>query len=401
MDKEKRNGVGREVLRTELYIPVKNLTHNIPVDPTHVQTLVRSIEQSGQLSPLLVWDQNNQVIDGFHRLEALRTLRVSEAWCNLVECSEEEFRDARITSAVIHKGVVFPRVVKWATEAFAQTKWNEKINAIQAFKLDHQTQFPKGYRKALREGFTKEEIEEVLDWVRTKSKIWGLKPLQITNMLGLAEFSSPLAVSWVGSSQVEGRIFTRTMLRSIAERIPDHVAQETLTFKAIQEGLNEDEVKALVHRFKNAASDEEQATIFTTSWRELTYKPKTIRILTPEESRELEKKQREENEVSTIKSVIFDLKQVAEKLPNLPIENHPSFRSQLREAIEAVLLSIELSRGYPEDVINNLRLENNRLLEEVENLKAENKSLSRSLEALRRTLGIARRISDEESRLRE
>lgn len=60
--------------RVELRIPLTQLVHDVSVERGHVVMLKSSIQQVGQLSPILVWEQGNNIIDGFHRVEALREL---------------------------------------------------------------------------------------------------------------------------------------------------------------------------------------------------------------------------------------------------------------------------------------------------------------------------------------
>ncbi|MBI2622813.1 MAG: ParB N-terminal domain-containing protein [Candidatus Levybacteria bacterium] len=388
------NGTPREIERVEIPMALRELIHSVPVDKDHVQTLARSIEQSGQLSPLLVWTQDNQIIDGFHRLEALRQLGADTAICNLIECGEEEFRDARITSAVTHKGVSFARVVTWTREVFNDTPWASKIRSAEAFHLEGAVQYPKGYRRTLRSGFTTEELEELLGWVRHKSAIWGLKSEQIANMLDLADITAPRLIPLVRERHKPREdVLTRPMLRTIVSQVPNHQAQEALVKKAVAEKLNEAEVKRLVMSYANAPTQEQRDTVLSTSWLDVKPAPTPFVIRGEEERRRSDERFR----IEMTRSMILDL---AKTLPNLPIDNHPDLKSALDEAINQLLIGVARYQGERVDIVEGLQKQIEQLSRENLGLKSDNALLNRNLAALRNALGLARTISDEEQRLR-
>lgn len=396
IERRPESGLPKNIERAEMRIPLTELAHNVPVDREHVQTLARSIEQSGQLSPILVWIQDSQIIDGFHRIEALRVVKTDIALCNLIECSEEEFRDARITSAVTHKGISFARVATWTRDVFRNTPWASQIKASQAFHLDQSARYPRGkdYRRALRSGLKYEELQELLSWVKHKSSIWGLKPEQIANMLDLADITSPLLIPLVGPRhQVRESVLTKPMLRSIVSQIPAHQDQEALARKAIAEKLNEAEVRRLVIALVHAQSPEQKRAILSTSWVE-TSKPAPTPIITEEEIR----RSRERYQIEMLRVMILD---IARTLPGLPIDNYPDLKALLDQAIHQLLISITQYQGEHVDIIKKLQDQIDQLTKENQSLRSENTRLDRNLTALRNAMGLARKITDEEARLRK
>lgn len=403
MNIERRTGniTPREIERVEIPIALNELVHKVPVDKDHVQTLSRSIEQSGQLSPLLVWTRDNQIIDGFHRLEALRQLGASSAVCNLIEFNQEEFRDARITSAVTHKGVSFARVVTWTREVFDDTPWALKIRSAEAFHLEKAVQYPKGFRRTIKSGFTTEELEELLKWTRQKSAIWGLKSEQIANMLDLADITAPVLIPLVRERHHPREdVLTRPMLRRIVNQVPDHQAQEALVNKATAEKLNEAEVKRLVMSYANAQTQQQIETVFSTSWLDVT-KPAPTPFVKSEDAKNAEEESRisvERMRIEITRGVILDF---ASNLPDLPVSNHPDLKCALDDAIIQLLIGVAKYQGEKVDIVIKLQSQIEQLSEENLNLKSENTLLNRNLTSLRNSLGIARRISDEEHQLRK
>lgn len=400
------NGILKEIERVEIAIALNELVHNVPVDKNHVLTLVRSIEQSGQLSPLLVWTRGNQITDGFHRLEALRKLGANTAICNLIECSEEEFRDARITSAVTHKGVSFARVVTWTREVFNDTPWVSKIKSAEAFHLERAVQYPKGYRRTLRgSGLTTEELEELLGWVRNKSAIWGLKSEQIANMLDLADITAPILIPLVRERHKQReKVLTRPMLRTIVSQVPDHQVQEALVNKAMAESLKENEVKSLVLSYANVQTQEQRTAILSTSWLEELARrtPKPIRLdeLTENERRQMEEETVRSSERFRISMNITTILDIAKNLPDLPVSNNPDLKLALDKVIKQLLIGITQYQGERVDIVESLQSQIEQLSGENLSLRNEIAQLNRNLTSLRNTLGIAHRISGEEHRLR-
>lgn len=282
--------------RTELRIPLTQLRHDTPVDQAHVQVLARSLRNQGQLSPLLIWTgggANNEalpIIDGFHRRENLASIGEDSAVCSLVELSTDQFRDARIASAVMHKGVVFTRVVTWAREIFRDTPWSSKVKAAEAFNIDHQPANKRSLRNALEAGLTIAEAREMWDWVRERSEVWGLAPEQIANMLNIADLAAPSLISLVRQPQKSTPgLLTRTVLSNLVQRIPDHQLQEALVRKAQAEALSKTQVKALILQVAHQTDSQLRQELLSTSWldtlrlKQESLRDRTRSTITPEE----------------------------------------------------------------------------------------------------------------------
>ena len=380
----------KPVKRQAINIPVNKLAHNIPVDRAHVQTLKTSILELGQLSPIILWGKNNSIIDGFHRVDALCELKVEYVAANVVECTLEQFRDARITSAVLHKGVTFSRIVDWANEVFSETSWAKQIRAAEAFHLERRSKFPGGYQRLLRDGFQSQEIKEIIDWIRLKSKTWGLKTEQIANILNLADLASPKLILVVRNrQQPREEVLTRAMLKTIVSQIPDHCSQEAIAGKAQAERLNERETQELVREFLHSKSSESQQTLLSTSWidikrKEAAYRQQESEKLTMEEVME-------KREDFNIKMLIGLVNDVADRIDlyRKDIEKHPDLEPHFDRAISNLLLSIAEYRGEDINTIRILESEIQSINRQNESLMAQNQALSIRLARLQRTMGIA------------
>ncbi len=92
-------------------LPVKDLVSDVAVDKEHVERLAASIKAQGQLAPVQI--RGKDIIDGFHRVAALVQAKVKMVDCISVDCTEEEFLDLRIASALTHEGVKADRAVPW------------------------------------------------------------------------------------------------------------------------------------------------------------------------------------------------------------------------------------------------------------------------------------------------
>ena len=168
--------------------PVGELRHDVAVDRNHVEKLKRSIQERGQIAPIIVWAAGNQIIDGFHRATALQELGIKEAAVTFVDCDKEEFQDLRITAGAIHEAVSLPRVARWVQEAFSETPWAAHLPASKVFAATQANRYNDGHFL----GFSQEETQRLKAWVEAKASIWGLAPGTIGEMLKLGEVTTPL-----------------------------------------------------------------------------------------------------------------------------------------------------------------------------------------------------------------
>lgn len=60
---------------------IKELVSDVPVDPVHTRELADSIMSKGQLAPVIIREETREVIDGFHRIAAMKELVFNEVEC--------------------------------------------------------------------------------------------------------------------------------------------------------------------------------------------------------------------------------------------------------------------------------------------------------------------------------
>ncbi len=102
-------------------LPIEELVSDVPVDLLHVKGLADSIMSRGQLNPVIVREETKEVIDGFHRIAAMKELGFKEVECVLTPCDDEGFWDFRIIQASLHKNVTFARAIDWIEEVFRRS----------------------------------------------------------------------------------------------------------------------------------------------------------------------------------------------------------------------------------------------------------------------------------------
>ena len=376
-------------------IPVERLKHDIPVDEAHVQRLAASIKERGQLAPVIIARHNAGVIDGFHRLAALRSLGSKVARCEQVECTPEQFLDARIISASMHKGVSFARVTLWVNEQFEATEWSEKLTAAQAFKISGKMPngfSSKAFEQAMRAGLDRDAIYEVIGWIKAKSAIWGLTPEQIANILGLAESASPALWSLIRiRKHNREEVLTRPMLAAIAKAIPDHGLQEAVAKKAMAEKLTEKETTRLVADVIAADGPKQLNTVLSTSWLEANKKPQTVFTPLPVMDDAERHRRQVSFQVVTAAMQCVNLAAFFDVMPRPEALHDDRYVKEYDELVAAVVTlkaAIREWTGQDRDVVSELRAQIAHLNDELLAAKRYNKSLETQLTSLRKSIGL-------------
>lgn len=386
---------GRKELETAYTeIALENLSHDVPVDPEHVERLKASIAVSGQLAPLIVWVEGQEIIDGFHRHTALVQLGAQTATCQLVSLSREEFEDARIASATMHKGVEFARVVLWCREAFERTKWAKRLPIERVFDL------PSVRRPGIirQWGLGEAEVAELDAWIEDKAEKWGLSTRQIQVMLTASKgLVSRRVLEMVGAGGLN-----QTSLAAIVSHTEDAGTQERLADKVVAERLNARQVRDLMRALADAKRVPVEGMtpewILQEPWR------KAHRALSRQKAAatksQIEKEQasydapkaREQREREAIMDIVYHadrLSEAVEKVQSFDLlPKHPELIPRVNRAVDRLTTFLALLRGSEGQTALSLGAQ----LRQAEHEKAE---LKKRLEALRSTVGIARRIHEE------
>lgn len=194
------------------------------VDPVHVRELADSIKVSGPISPVMVRQESYELIDGFHRVAAVKELGFDNVECIVVDCDHETFWDLRIMSASLHKAVTFSRAVDWVEECFNLSNLKESYsNAHSLFST-------------VRQGDSSREAKA---WVENKCQKWGLSVQTIENWLYTKRNLEPSLLEEARNSATAEESLPFSHYRGVAETIPNRPElQKQVIDKAKIEGLS-------------------------------------------------------------------------------------------------------------------------------------------------------------------
>ena len=131
---------GEPLDRLELISVESIIREDDLIDTRRVEVLKKDILRStrGQVSPVAVRARLEKgkivydVIDGFHRAEAIRLINQSSEHPIMVKatvlygCNDEELYDRRVVAADNVKSIKFARMAKWMTASFKSRKWGHQ-----------------------------------------------------------------------------------------------------------------------------------------------------------------------------------------------------------------------------------------------------------------------------------
>lgn len=222
------NGERRSLIGT---VPLSRVvTDHSLIDEHHVEELANSMRSSdrGQISPTTmrarIDEETNEVlfdvVDGFHRTEALRrigadTIKVSAMY----SCSDEELYDLRILAAQSVQSVQYARIATWMRLAFDSTPWAAKgMDVTHAFGITlNDTKRPQ------KVDFSPQEVEEMKDWVKGTANRWSRGLAQTYQTLKLVDEADPALVEQVrtqGGGKDRKAVVTPTLLKLTVESFP-------------------------------------------------------------------------------------------------------------------------------------------------------------------------------------
>jgi len=234
-------------VRKYVTLPIEQLVSDVAVDPVHVRELADSIMTKGQLAPVIVREETKEVIDGFHRIAAMKELGFDQVECVLTPCDDEGFWDFRIIQASLHKNITFARAVDWIDKIFQLSQWTERYkNAYSLFA-------------AIRQGYAP---KEVVDWAGTKAKVWGLAPRTIENWLYTKESLAKDILDEAKSSPLEGEEIRLPHYIATAESLSGKPEfQRQVLEKAKREQLSPSEIRTVGQAIRQATDAEEVQSI--------------------------------------------------------------------------------------------------------------------------------------------
>ena len=234
-------------------LPIEKLSSDVPVDPVHTRELADSIMSKGQLAPVIIREETKEVINGFHRIAAMKELGFNEVECVLTPCDDEGFWDFRIIQASLHKNVTFARAINWI----------EKVFEVSSLRKHWEHGGGREYKSAYsvfasyRVGNPPQEVKE---WVETKSAMWGLAPKTIEDWLYMRQSLAPDLLKEVTSTP-EGERGVAPY-KTVAEVLPTKPElQKRIIEKAKVEDLSTKDVRTLAQALKRAEDTNEVQSI--------------------------------------------------------------------------------------------------------------------------------------------
>ncbi len=232
-------------MRKYVSLPIRELISDVAVDPVHVRELADSIMSRGQLAPAIIREETKEVIDGFHRIAAMKELGFNQVECVLTPCDDEGFWDFRIIQASLHKNVTFARAIDWIDKVFQLSPWIERYkNAFSLFNSADRGSAPK----------------EVADWAETKAKVWGLSPITIRDWLHTKESLEPSLLEEV--KRGSGTTLPTNAYMEVAHGLPTRPnLHKPVIEKATREDLSSKEIRTLAQALRRAEDEEEVQSI--------------------------------------------------------------------------------------------------------------------------------------------
>jgi len=234
-------------------LPIDQLVSDVPVDPVHARELADSIMSKGQLAPVIIREETKEVIDGFHRIAAMKELGFDQVECVLTPCDDEGFWDFRIIQASLHKNVTFARAINWIERVF-------EISSLRKhWEHGGEREYKSAYSvfASYRVGNPPQEVKE---WVETKSAMWGLAPKTIEDWLYTRQSLAPDLLKEVTSTSEGERGIAP--YKTVAEVLPTKPElQKRIIGKAKVEDLSTKDVRTLAQALKRAEDEEEVQSI--------------------------------------------------------------------------------------------------------------------------------------------
>ena len=226
-------------------LPIDRLVSDVAVDPVHVRELADSIMSKGQLAPVIIREETKEVIDGFHRIAAMKELGFDRVEGVLTPCDDEGFWDFRIIQASLHKNVTFARAIDWIDRVFQLSPWTERYKS--AYTLFN----------SIRQG---DAPKDVVDWGGTKAKVWGLAPATIENWMRTKATLEPSLLEEVkkGGDTLAPTDTYVELAKTLPKRPELH---KSVIEKAVREDLSSKEVREISRALRQAEDEGEVRSI--------------------------------------------------------------------------------------------------------------------------------------------
>lgn len=157
-----------------------------PVEPDLVKRYRVMALQNGFIPAVLLRlgpDDGLEIVDGYHRVAVAILLGLNYIDAQIVECSEQQFWDMRIGSAISHHTVADDRLHVWMLEAWTSSDWAKQDQddlARAAYAIYTDSSQPKR-RKRSDPGAA--DVAALRDWFAERGRMWGRPVGQISKVI--------------------------------------------------------------------------------------------------------------------------------------------------------------------------------------------------------------------------
>lgn len=174
---------GRMIIE-EVFIDDIVVEKDFPVEPDLVQRYTVMARENGFIPALLLRLNPNgtlSVIDGYHRCAVAAALGLRRIEAQIVECSDQQFWDMRIGSAISHYVISDDRLHLWMLEAWNVSPW-AKRNDQQLVKAAYQVYTGRDPRKPKGQGGSP-DTADLFAWFDERAKMWGRSAGQVAKIV--------------------------------------------------------------------------------------------------------------------------------------------------------------------------------------------------------------------------
>jgi len=153
----------------------KDIYLDMTTDPKNVEEIKRQIVAwKGIHTPIEIWwdmrTERLMIADGFHRTKAALELGLENIEALVLDCTEEEFWDKRISQAKKHTSIADDRLYEWIISSWKLSSFY-KSEGIKDF-IEEIYNVHHGLSGSVAHS-SKAEYQMILQWLIEKANLWG------------------------------------------------------------------------------------------------------------------------------------------------------------------------------------------------------------------------------------
>jgi len=163
----------------------KDIYMDMTTDPKNVEEIKRQIVAwKGIHTPIEIWwdmrTERLMIADGFHRTKAALELGLENIEALVLDCTEEEFWDKRISQAKKHTAIADDRLFDWIGSSWKLSPFY-KSEGVQNF-IEEIYNLHLGLSGSVNHS-QKPEYQMILQWLVDKANLWGQPVLKVAEKI--------------------------------------------------------------------------------------------------------------------------------------------------------------------------------------------------------------------------